>query len=140
MPDPTRSQVNGVQARITKRQSKEITNILNHISRTPAGQSFKAPVEQLWPECAGAYAAKVSNPIDLGTIQMKVKNNIYPSVDDFRADIVLLYQNSVDFNGIDHIITSTALEVRDTILNALNDMEKGKGSMTLRASTRVTGV
>jgi hypothetical protein len=136
MPDPTRSQVNAVQARITTRQRKEITHILNHISRTPAGQSFKAPVEQLWPECAGAYTAKVSNPIDLGTIQMKVKNNIYPSVDDFRADIVLLYQNSVDFNGIDHMITSIALEVRDTILNALNDMEKGKGSMMLRASTR----
>jgi len=63
------------------RQSKEIINILNHISRTPAGQSFKAPVEQLWPECAGAYAAKVSNPIDFGTIQMKVKNNnVYPYV------------------------------------------------------------
>jgi len=91
MPDPTRSQVSGVQARITKRQSKEIANILNYIGRTLAGQSFKAPVKQLWPEYAGAYAAKVSNPIDLGSIQMKVKNNIYPSVDDFRADIVLLY-------------------------------------------------
>jgi hypothetical protein len=71
---------------------------------------------------------------------MKVKNNIYPSVNDFRADIILLYQNSVDFNGIDHIITSTALEVQDTILNVLNNMEKGKGSIVLRASTRVTGV
>ena len=91
MPDPTKPQVNGVQARITKRQSKEIANALNHISRTPAGQSFKAPVEHLWPECAGAYAAKVPNPIDLGTILVKVKNNIYSSVDDFRADVVLLY-------------------------------------------------
>ena len=91
MPDPTRSQVNRVQARITKRQSKAITNILNYISRTLVGQSFKAPVEQLWPKCAGAYTTKVSNPIDLGTIQIKVKNNIYPSVDDFKADIVLLY-------------------------------------------------
>ena len=56
--------MSGVQARITGRQSTEIANILNHISRNPAGQSFKAPVEQLWPECAGAYAIKVSNPID----------------------------------------------------------------------------
>lgn len=132
--------LDGIHARITKRQSKEIANILNYISRTPAGQSFKAPVEQLWPECAAAYALKVPNPIDLGTIQVKVKNNKYSSVDNFRADVVLLYQNSVNFNGIDHIITSTALEVRDTILNALNDMEKGKGGMMLRASTRVTGV
>jgi hypothetical protein len=68
MPDPIRSQVNRVQTRIIIRQSKEITNILNHISRTLIGQSFKAPVEQLWPEYTGVYIVKVFNPIDLGTI------------------------------------------------------------------------
>jgi bromodomain-containing factor 1 len=109
---------------------------LNHISRTQAGQSFKAPVQQLWPECADVYAAKVLNPIDLGTMEMKVKNNIYPSIDDFRADVILLYKNSLDFNGIDHIVTSVALEVRDTILKAISDIEGGKGSTILRASSR----
>jgi hypothetical protein len=132
---PTKSQANGVQTRITKRQSKEITKTLNQISRTLAGQSFKAPVKQLWPEYADTYAVKVPNPIDLGTIEIKVKNDIYLSIDEFRADVILLYQNSVDFNGIEHIITSAALEVRDTILKAINDMEEGKGST--RASTRV---
>lgn len=97
-------------------------------------------MEQLWPECAAAYNLKVHNPIDLGTIQVKVKNNRYSSVDDLRADVVLLYQNTVEFNGIDHIITSTALEVRDTILSALNDMEEVKGSAMLRTSARVKRV
>ena len=133
---PTKSQTNEVQTSITKRQAKEIANTLNHISRTQAGQSFKAPVEQLWPECADAYAAKVPNPIDLGTMEMKVKNNIYPSMDDFRADVILLYKNSLDFNGIDHIVTSVALEVRDTIFNAISEIEEGKGSTILRASIR----
>ena len=109
---------------------------MNYISRTQAGQSFKAPVEQLWPECADAYAAKVPNPIDLGTMEMKVKNNIYHSIDDFRADAILLYENSLAFNGIDHIVTSAALEVRDTILKAISDIEEGKGSTILRASIR----
>jgi hypothetical protein len=133
---PTKSQTNEVQTSITKRQAKEIANTLNHISRTQAGQSFKAPVEQLWPECAAAYAAKVPNPIDLGTMEMKVKNNIYPSMDDFRADVILLYKNSLDFNGIDHIVTSVALEVRDTIFNAISEIEEGKRSTILRASIR----
>jgi bromodomain-containing factor 1 len=109
---------------------------LNHISRTPAGQSFKAPVEQLWPECADVYAANVHNPIDLGTMETKVKNNIYHSLDDIRADIILLYENSLAFNGIDHIITSAALEVRDTILKVIRGIEEGKGSTILRASIR----
>ncbi|KAH7363998.1 hypothetical protein BKA65DRAFT_490165 [Rhexocercosporidium sp. MPI-PUGE-AT-0058] len=124
-----------VEAPIKKHQSKEIASILNYISQTPAGQSFKAPVEQLWPEYAGAYAAKVANPIDLGTIRAKVKGNMYSSMGDFRADVALLYKNSVDFNGVDHIITSAALEVRDTIFTALSDMEEGKCNV-LRSLTR----
>jgi hypothetical protein len=127
-PSPTKSQTNGMQTSLTKRQAKDLASTLSHISRTQAGQSFKAPVEQLWPDCADAYAAKVPNPIDLGTIETKVKNNIYHSIEDFKVDVVLLYQNSVDFNGIDHIITSAALEVQDTILKAISDMEEGKGS------------
>jgi hypothetical protein len=67
---------------------------------------------------------------------MKVKNNIYPSIDDFRADVILLYKNSLDFNGIDHIVTSVALKVRDTILKAISEIEKGKGSTILRALSR----
>ena len=55
-------------------------------------------------------------------------------MDDFRADVILLYENSVNFNGIDHIITSAALKVRDTILKAISNMEEGKGST--RASPR----
>jgi hypothetical protein len=55
-------------------------------------------------------------------------------MDNFRANAILLHQNSVDFNGIDHIVTSAALEVRDAILKAISDIEKGKGST--RASPR----
>jgi Bromodomain len=84
-------------------------------------------------KCDGR-TAKVPNPIEIGTIQVKVKNNIYSSIDDFTADVVLLYQNRVEFNGVDHIITSAALEVRDTILDAL---EEGKGRTRLRESNRV---
>jgi hypothetical protein len=92
-------------------------------------------VKQLWPEYADTYATKVPNLIDLSTIEMKVKNDIYLSIDEFRADVILLYQNSIDFNGIEHIITSAALEVRDMILKVISDMEEGKGST--RASARV---
>ena len=93
-------------------------------------------MKKLWPEYADTYAAKVLHPIDLGTIEVKVKNDIYPSIDEFRADVLLLYQNSVDFNGADHIITSAAIEVRDTILEAISNIQEGKDNTPLRASAR----
>jgi hypothetical protein len=67
---------------------------------------------------------------------MKVKNNIYPSINDFKADVILLYKNSFNFNSINYIVTSVALKVRDTILKAISDIEGGKGSTILRALSR----
>jgi hypothetical protein len=67
---------------------------------------------------------------------MKVKNNIYPSINDFKADVILLYKNSLNFNSINYIVTSVALKVRDTILKAISDIEGGKGSTILRALSR----
>ena len=119
---------------ITKSQAKELTRIVNNISRTLAGQSFKAPVMKLWPQYADTYSAKVPNPIDLGTIEIKLKDDMYPSIAEFRADINLLYQNSVDFNGIENIVTSAALDVRDTFLIAISDLEEGRSST--RTSSR----
>ena len=69
-------------------------------------------------------------------MEMKLKNNIYPSIDNFRADAILLYENSLAFNGIDHIVTSVALELRDTILKAISDVEGGKCSTALRPLIR----
>jgi hypothetical protein len=115
----------GFQTAITKRESECLAKTLRHISRTRAGSSFKAPVKELWPNCAEAYAAKVPNAIDLGTMEMKLKNDLYRSTTDFEADVALLYQNSVDFNGISHPVTSAAVEVRNAILHAVSEMEKG---------------
>jgi hypothetical protein len=67
---------------------------------------------------------------------MKIKNNIYPFINDFRANAILLYENSLAFNSIDYIITSTALKVKDTILKAISNMKEGKGSTISRALTR----
>ncbi|CZR65319.1 uncharacterized protein PAC_15219 [Phialocephala subalpina] len=105
---------------ISATQTKEILMVLDQVRRTQAGSNFRAPVLNLWPECADAYTAKISNHIDLGTIEEKLRKGIYLSIRDFRDDVCLLYQNALVFNGIDHTITSAAFEVQKTILAAIN--------------------
>jgi len=109
------------QPPITEEQAKTIFGVLYDIRQSKAGQSFKAPVEKLWPQYANAYNTKISNPIDLETIEIKMKQDLYPSLDKFRLDIELLYQNSVEFNGTDHFITRDALEVRNILLDAIGE-------------------
>jgi Bromodomain len=76
------------------------------------------------------------NTLNLSTIEIKVKNNIYPSISDFRANAILFYENSFTFNSIDYIITSAALKVKDTILKAISNIKESKSSTILRASTK----
>jgi bromodomain-containing factor 1 len=102
---------------ITEYESKEIIKIIKNSLRTTGGKNFRAPVAILWPNFADQYLAKVTDPIDLGTIENNVKEKKYRSMDDFKAHVQLLYDNAVLFNGVDHDITRAAASTRDSILS-----------------------
>ncbi|TAQ90092.1 hypothetical protein B7494_g1601 [Chlorociboria aeruginascens] len=104
---------------MTAHETKEFIKILKNVLRTQGGKSFKAPVVEMWPQFIEAYPQKVPNPIDVGTMERKLKNGEYPSVESFKLDVELLHTNSGLFNGLDHPVTRTAGEVRDSILNKI---------------------
>ena len=102
---------------ITTYESKEIVKVLKNILRTNDGKNFRAPVSTLWPNFAEAYYAKVPNPIDLGTIETKVRDGQYPTWGDFRADIQLIADNAMLFNGENHPITKAGETVRNSLFS-----------------------
>jgi hypothetical protein len=104
---------------ITEYERNELIKIIKNALRTLAGRHFRAPARVLWPKFADEHRATVLNPIDLGTIEDKLKRKKYRSIDDFKADIQLLYNNAVLFNGIDHNLARAAGTVRDSILSKL---------------------
>lgn len=104
---------------ISPYEAKEIVKILKNVLRTNDGKNFRGPVATLWPSFAEAYNAKITNPIDLGAIEPKVKDGKYPTWGDFKADIQLLYDNAFLFNGEGHIITKAAENVRSSVLNKI---------------------
>jgi bromodomain-containing factor 1 len=104
---------------ISPYEAKEIVKILKNVLRTNDGKNFRAPVATLWPSFAEAYNAKISNPIDLGAIEPKVKDGKYPTWGDFKADIQLLYDNAFLFNGDGHIITKAADNVRNSVFSKI---------------------
>jgi bromodomain-containing factor 1 len=107
---------------ITPFQSKEITKILKNGARTQSGKNFRAPVRQLWPGFAEQYDAKISNQVDLASMEKKLKDGLYPTLQAVKDDIQLLYDNAVTFNGPDHSITKAALEVRISLLGKLDHL------------------
>jgi bromodomain-containing factor 1 len=98
---------------------KEIVKIVKNVARTQAGKNFRLPVKTLWPTVAEQYAEKIPNQIDFDTMEQKLKQNLYPTLDDFKADVELIYTNALAFNGADHTVTNAAIEARDAVLNRI---------------------
>jgi len=101
---------------ISPYQSKEIIKILKAVAKTKDGKNFRAPVRTLWPNFADQYAAKIPNEIDLATMETKVREGKYAAMSDFKADVQLLYDNALTFNGDPHLVTKAADAVRQAIL------------------------
>ncbi|KAA8565386.1 hypothetical protein MFRU_045g00730 [Monilinia fructicola] len=107
---------------ITQHETKEIVKIIKNVIKTAAGKNFRSPVAILWPGFAEAYAQKVENEIDLGTMEKKIKSGEYPSIQAIKDDAVLLYENAVAFNGLDNPITVAANDVKTSIISKLGSL------------------
>jgi hypothetical protein len=55
------------------------------------------------------YFLIVKHPMDLGTVQDKLKRNLYPTPDEFAADMRLVFSNCRLYNKVRglHIMTKT---------------------------------
>jgi len=99
---------------------KEIIKILKNAARTKTGASFRASVPELWPALAEQYAAKITNPVDFGSIEQNIRNKTYPSLDAFYADLQLLEDNAVTFNGPGHEVSNLAHMARTSIMEKIS--------------------
>ncbi|VDP79908.1 unnamed protein product [Echinostoma caproni] len=63
--------------------------------------------EKEWPN----YYSQISEPMDLSQIRMKINENAYATREEFLADIRLIYNNSLRFNGRYSSYTETAMKM-----------------------------
>lgn len=106
---------------MTEWQNKQIRQVLAGVKKTKAGFHFKLPVEQLWPHLWPEYSARVSNPIDISSMEKRLRGEApgYATLGEFKQDLDLLVANSVAFNGELHEVTAAAKACRDSILSRM---------------------
>ncbi|KAI0112717.1 Bromodomain-containing protein [Hypoxylon sp. NC0597] len=109
---------------ITPFQNRQLRQVLAGVKKTKNGLHFKQSVERLWPGLWADYKSKVENPVDISLFEAKLREDKYANYGAFKADVRLLYQNSVAFNGDSNAITVAAGMVRDQILSRLPEISK----------------
>lgn len=80
-----------------ERAQKQCLNVLRAMQRNPDAAPFLVPVD--WKALKlSSYPKIVKHPMDLGTVEAKLQANRYATVNDFGADVRLIWTNAQTFN------------------------------------------
>jgi len=75
------------------------------------GSPFAVPVNYLELNIPH-YPEIVKNPMDLGSVQKKLNNHEYKTVDEWIADVRLTFANAMLFNPSDHLVHQMAKSLK----------------------------
>lgn len=93
----------------------DLTTVLHEawkkIRNLDRDRSFHHPVVVTYPQLKRAYEAVIKKPMDLQTIEDKIHQREYDSVDEMRADLHLIADNAIAFNGMNHKIAKSARSI-----------------------------
>uniref|UniRef100_A0A1A8RMR5 Bromodomain-containing protein 8 n=1 Tax=Nothobranchius rachovii TaxID=451742 RepID=A0A1A8RMR5_9TELE len=67
-------------------------------------------------EIAPGYHSIVHRPMDLATIKKNIETGLIRTTAEFQRDIMLMFQNAVMYNGLDHDVYHMALEMQRDVL------------------------
>ncbi|KAF2470688.1 Bromodomain-containing protein [Lindgomyces ingoldianus] len=110
-------------APMTTLQNKFLLERVRNTKKIKVAHAFKEPVN---PEAMGIpqYREYVKNPMDLSTMESKLKEGKYSTVRDFMADLDLIIDNSVTFNGKEHPVTQAGYNMRAYFLKGMGKMPR----------------
>lgn len=101
------------QSPISEPQQKSIAIVIANTKRSGHAVAFSKPVDIVALNIPN-YPQVVTEPMDLGTMNDKVKTRKYDNVQTFISDFGLIVSNCEKFNGTTHAVTQNAYKLRET--------------------------
>lgn len=86
--------------------------VLQQLIAKDTGQIFIEPVDQ---NEVPDYGDIVKHPMDLQTMEMKIKNSEYNSLEAFENDFNLMISNCLAYNSKDTIFYKAGIKMRDQV-------------------------
>ena len=112
---------NQSSAPMTPLQQKELTKLHNNLKKVKDAMAFLKPVDPVALNIP-TYFDVIERPMDLGTMDTKLKAQEYSSLAAYIADFEQIVANVRKFNGDDHSITRSGLALKarfDNLVKAI---------------------
>ncbi|KAJ9612802.1 uncharacterized protein PV06_08437 [Exophiala oligosperma] len=95
--------------------------VISNLKKSLSSAAFRAPVDPIQLNIP-TYFDIVKQPMDLGTIDSRLKNSKYTSVSAFVSDFNQIIANCVAFNGPDHGITQQARKMESSFKSQMKNL------------------
>jgi len=89
-------------------------NAMNQLFSHPLATFFSVTIDPVRDGCAN-YFDIISDPMDLGTIQTKIQNDQYISIDQWKEDIEKVWKNALKYHGESSTIGEAAKYLKNVM-------------------------
>ncbi|OAX78082.1 hypothetical protein ACJ72_07613 [Emergomyces africanus] len=121
VPELPRPTVAGSPGPLTTKQLKFLVRCIQGLKRLHDSRFFRDPVDPVKLNIPN-YPLVIKQPMDLRTIEEKLKSGSYVSLDAVISDFDLMVQNSVTFNGPDHTVSAEGRNLKQSFERHLNKL------------------
>ena len=108
---------------IAKNQHRFLMKGLQNIRRLKDAVPFNQPVDIVALNIPN-YPTIITNPMDLKTMEEKLRREDYPSIDAYVADFHQIVQNTNTFNGPEHLVTKSAVHIQAAFDRQISNLPK----------------
>jgi bromodomain-containing factor 1 len=106
---------------ITPSRLAHMKKIISNLKKSNTSTAFRAPVDPVALNIP-SYPEIIKEPMDLGTMDAKLKAKQYTGVSEFVRDFNLVVNNCYTFNGRDHVVSQGAAKMEVSFNSQMNNM------------------
>ncbi|KAI4724973.1 Bromodomain-containing protein [Aureobasidium sp. EXF-10728] len=118
---------------ITKNQKAFLIEKMKNTKKVKSAFWFTKPVDYVALNIPH-YPTVIKQPMDLTTIEQKLKNDQYSSVDDLVSDFELMVTNCFTFNGMNHAASVSAQNLRAYFVKQMQMCPTGEAALPKQKS------
>lgn len=108
---------------VTTARLAHMKKVISNLKKSNASSAFRQPVDYVALNIPN-YPEIIKQPMDLSTIDQRLKQNKYTSVSVFVSDFELIVTNCFAFNGIDHGVSQQAKKMQSSFNGQMANLPK----------------
>lgn len=106
---------------VTPARLSHMKKVVSNLKKSNASAAFRLPVDYVALNIPN-YPQVITKPMDLGTIDTRLKNNQYTSVQAFKDDFYQIIINCETFNGPEHAVTQAGKKMESSFNNQMANL------------------